>query len=245
MPIWIATAFQAQNCPKHNTIVFRASRDILDAFHLAPNGQQYRRLLERFEHVFNATIYVELQKGNTRVVERYQLMQRLALTIGRRDACNQYNLWQSQIVLDPYFAEQLRSSPVPIDLETVIALKDKPSALDLYIWQSYRSWTLAQQGRKRHVAVPLDTAVGLFAQLGYQIQSHARAVQSLKIAQRYVRAAWPECRNGYDPKTGRFLVYPSRAVHRQARIQLPGVRNPPPPQERIIAGKADLTLERS
>ncbi|MBL4571679.1 MAG: replication initiator protein A [Gammaproteobacteria bacterium] len=228
LPIWLATAFQMLGCPESNVIRFRSAADILTAFKLGTDGRQYTRLRERIERVFHATYFVEDHSRPDRIsAERYQVMRRLELTISKRQKVNQWLLWDNSIELDPTFANDVRQAPVPIDLETVIALKDKPSALDLYCWQALRSHQLMRLGRA--TAVPLFGDTGLVAQLGTQGQQPRKLRQMLNLAQGYVKAAWPECPNYITRKNGRdvFVLRPAQAVVLKSKCKLPGVRGGP------------------
>ncbi len=123
---------------------------------------------------------------------------------------------ENLIELDPTFANDIRQAPVPVDMETIIALKDKPSALDLYCWQALRSYQLTKTGRL--AVVPLFGDTGLVAQLGTQGQQPRKLRQMLSLAQGYVKAAWPECPNDITRKNGRdiFILRPAWAVAQKA-----------------------------
>jgi len=242
LPIWMATAFQMLGCPESNEIRFRSAADILTAFNLGTDGRQYTRLRERIERVFHATYFVEDHSRPDRIsTERYQIMRRLELTISKRQKVNQWLLWDNLIELDPTFANDIRQAPVPIDMETIIALKDKPSALDLYCWQALRSYQLTKTGRP--AVVPLFGDTGLVAQLGTQGQQPRKLRQMLSLAQGYVKAAWPECPNYITRKNGRdiFILRPARAVAPKSKCTLPGVRGRPRIEE---AGRPNLVLLR-
>jgi hypothetical protein len=55
---------------------------------------------------------------------------------------DQQSLWENRITLTEEFFEALKSSPVPLDWRILRALKQSPMALDLYMWLSYRMFTL-------------------------------------------------------------------------------------------------------
>jgi hypothetical protein len=54
----------------------------------------------------------------------------------------QQSLWESRIILSEQFFKVLKSSPVPLDWRILKALKQSPMALDLYMWLSYRMFSL-------------------------------------------------------------------------------------------------------
>ena len=51
-------------------------------------------------------------------------------------------LWESKIRLGEDFFNEIINHPVPIDMNTLTALKRSPLGLDLYLWLVYRTFTL-------------------------------------------------------------------------------------------------------
>ncbi|WKB50534.1 replication protein RepA [Eleftheria terrae] len=47
--------------------------------------------------------------------------------------------WKSRVLLTEYFFNELRSSPVPIDLRAYRALRGSPLAMDVYTWLTFRN----------------------------------------------------------------------------------------------------------
>lgn len=62
---------------------------------------------------------------------------------------DQHSLWESRIVLSEKFYQLLLSAPVPLDWRILKALKRSPMALDLYMWLSYRVFTLERPQKIR------------------------------------------------------------------------------------------------
>ena len=52
------------------------------------------------------------------------------------------SLWESKIQLSEPFFNEIIQHPVPIDMNTLTALKRSPLGLDLYLWLTYRTFTL-------------------------------------------------------------------------------------------------------
>ena len=57
---------------------------------------------------------------------------------------NQKSLFNSTVMLSERFYEEVRTSPVPIDMRAMKALKKSPLALDIYFWLTYRLSYLRQ-----------------------------------------------------------------------------------------------------
>ena len=51
-------------------------------------------------------------------------------------------LWSSRVTLSQKFFEEMTSSPVPIDLRALKALKRSPLRLDIYSWLTWRLYSV-------------------------------------------------------------------------------------------------------
>ena len=60
---------------------------------------------------------------------------------------NQEMLFDSWIELSEGFFESITASPVPLNMESIRALKRSPLALDLYAWLVYRSYVVTQKNK--------------------------------------------------------------------------------------------------
>jgi len=52
---------------------------------------------------------------------------------------DQAGLWESTLTLSEEFYEEVTTSPIPIDIRALRALKRSPLALDIYIWLTFRT----------------------------------------------------------------------------------------------------------
>lgn len=206
IPIWLATAFKVMGQPDDNTIRFRCASDIWRAFidrrrhddGSHAGGFELRRLRDGIARVFGSTYLVEDHgQGQNLRADSYRLIRRVDLWFHRQQHLNQYTLWQNTVELDSVFADDLRRASVPIDLDGVRALKAIPAALDLYVWQAWRSYRLTIRGQDAEV--PVFGEAGLLAQLGTTTENPRKAKQLLRRWQQRVRAAWPECPNEFTP----------------------------------------------
>jgi len=57
---------------------------------------------------------------------------------------NEDSLWESELILGGDFYEELIANPVPINLDAMKALKGSALALDIYVWLTYRYFTLTR-----------------------------------------------------------------------------------------------------
>ncbi len=239
LPIWLATAYSVCGQPEDGVIRFRAVRDILSAFDMPPAGSEFRALKSRILRFTHATLFVyderqsEATAGSERkVIRRYNLIDAVDLWFDRHGRQpNQYTLWQNYITLSRSFAAALREKKMPLDLDTVCALKDRPMALDLYVWQAHRSWELFHLKRDS-ASVPVFGEEGLLAQFGSQVASEKKARQLLRANQKLVEGVWRSCPNHLTKDGNRLVLRPAEAL-KNARLALPGV-SPRPPVQRLL-----------
>ena len=55
---------------------------------------------------------------------------------------NEPSLWDSKVLLSEAFFNEIINHPVPLDMNTLTALKRCSLGLDLYLWLTYRTFTL-------------------------------------------------------------------------------------------------------
>lgn len=242
-PLWLATAFNAAGQPADNVIRFRSAGDILAAFRQTPDGESRQRLRERMQRWQHTTIDVDASDEDGVHHLSYGLIEETHLWFQRKGgATNQYSLWQNVIKLGSKFADGLRKNAIPVDFETVVALRDIPGALDLYIWQAHRSWELYRAGAVRPTAVPIPS---LLAQLGTQSPPR-KAKQLMKGWQNVVKDVWRNCPNYIDWDRNLFMLHAGQAVFERSTASLPGVVPVPPvPLRPLVLGDpeaADLVV---
>lgn len=61
----------------------------------------------------------------------------------------QGSLWESYIELSKKFHQAILENPVPLRTDILVALKKSPLALDVYMWISYRLFTLQNAGQEQ------------------------------------------------------------------------------------------------
>ena len=124
-------------------------------------------------------------------------------------------LWESKIYLGEDFFSEIINHPVPIDMNTLTALKRSSLGLDLYLWLVYRTFALR---------APLHLTWRLvYRQFGVDpakagnketIQNFRREVlRELKK----IQIAWPEL--NYAMAHGALIIQPSKPAVPPARLQ--------------------------
>ena len=104
------------------------------------------RLRNQVNRLFGCTVSLIYEDENRRATVNSLIADRTELwwTPARPD---QVGLWESKILLsEPFFNEIIRH-PVPLDMNTIKALKRCALGLDLYLWLTYRIFTLKSPQR--------------------------------------------------------------------------------------------------
>ena len=124
-------------------------------------------------------------------------------------------LWNSRIRLGEDFFNEIISHPVPLDMNTLKALKRSPLGLDLYFWLVYRTFSLTS---------PLYLSWRqLYRQFGAYPSKDSDKVTVQAFRRKLLRelnkikAAWPGL--NYGTAKGELVLYPSKPSIAQAQAQ--------------------------
>ena len=162
------------------------------------------RLRNQMRRLFNAHVQLiyEDQHGEATVNALITDRTELWWTPNRPD---QAGLWESKILLsEPFFQEIIRH-PVPLDMNTLTALRRSSLGLDLYLWLTYRTFTLRAPLRL--------TWRQVYRQFGLDPAraSDHRTVQNFrsKILRelKKIKLAWPDL--NYSTGKGVLILSPS------------------------------------
>ena len=116
------------------------------------------------------------------------------------------SLWESKIYLGEQFFNEIIRHPVPLDLNTLTALKRSPLGLDLYLWLTYRMFSLRASLRLSWRQV--------YRQFGVDPAkaSDKRTVDAFRTKclreLKKIKLAWPELT--YATAKGVLILYPSK-----------------------------------
>jgi hypothetical protein len=72
----------------------------------------------------------------------------------------QIAIWESTITLSPKFFEEITSSPVPLRLKTLEALRNSSMALDVYCWLTYKNFYARHPSRIPWEALQMQFGAG-------------------------------------------------------------------------------------
>ena len=106
----------------------------------SPRGDR-ARLKNQMRRLFTCSVQLVYAEGDHEVVVSSYIADRAEFwwSVTRPDAPA---LWDSTIQLGEKFFEEIIARPVPLDLNTLKALKRSPLGLDLYFWLVYRTYTI-------------------------------------------------------------------------------------------------------
>ena len=104
-------------------------------------GGVQTRLRNQMNRLFGCTVSLIYEDENGRATVNSLIADRTELwwTSNRPD---QAGLWESKIELSEKFFQEIIRHPVPIDINTLTALKRSTLGLDLYLWLVYRTFAL-------------------------------------------------------------------------------------------------------
>ena len=121
---------------------------------------------------------------------------------------DQSSLWDSKIYLGEAFFNEIIRHPVPLDMNTLTALKRSTLGLDLYLWLTYRTFALR---------APLRLT---WKQLYQQFGAHPAQASNNVTVQNFrrevlrelkkIKMAWPDL--NYTTAPGLLILHPSTPV---------------------------------
>ena len=105
------------------------------------SGEKHTRLRNQMKRLFGCTVSMiyENERGEARVSSLVADRTVFWWSEGKPD---EPMLWDSKIRLGEDFFNEIINHPVPLNLNTLNALKRSPLGLDLYLWLVYRTFTL-------------------------------------------------------------------------------------------------------
>ena len=168
------------------------------------SGDKHTRLRNQMRRLFGCTVELIYQDehGERSIASRIADRTEFWWNPKRPD---DRTLWNSKIELGEKFFHEVITNPVPIDLNTLRAMKRSPLGLDLYLWLTYRTFGLK---RPLRLTWPL-----LYRQFGADpARSNDKLIVNdfrkdcLRELQK-IKDAWPDLH--YQTVKGALLLSPS------------------------------------
>ena len=162
------------------------------------------KLRNQMKWLFDCTVKLTYKGERSEASVKAVIADRTAFWWNERKP-GERTLWNSKIELSEKFFNEIISHPVPIDMNTLTALKRSTLGLDLYLWLTYRTFTLR---------APLQlTWRHLYRQFGARPDKasdkftvHAFRYKVLRELKK-IKLAWPEL--NYMTPPGVLILHPS------------------------------------
>ena len=103
------------------------------------SGEKHTRLRNQMKRLFGCTVSMIYEDEHGEQFVSSLIAERGEFWWSKPD---EPMLWESKIELGEKFYNEIINHPVPLNLNTLNALKRSPLGLDLYLWLVYRTFTL-------------------------------------------------------------------------------------------------------
>ena len=167
-------------------------------------GGVQTRLRNQMNRLFGCTVSLiyEDESGFVRVTSSVADKQEFWWSNHKPD---ELSLWESKIELGEKFFNEIIRHPVPLDMNTLTALKRSTLGLDLYLWLVYR--TFALRAPQRLTWKQLYQQFGAHpAQASDKFTVHAFRYKVLRELKK-IKLAWPAL--NYSTPPGVLILHPS------------------------------------
>jgi Plasmid encoded RepA protein. len=116
---------------------------------------------------------------------------------------SQPTLWENWIQIGEEFFKAITTSPVPVDMRALKALKKSPLALDIYAWATYTAYQTQKNGQSRSISWEI-----LHQQFGAEYKDTYEFSRKAWNALKKVQSVYPEL--GIERVKGGIMVLPSK-----------------------------------
>ena len=148
---WVCTeAVRTQN---RELVLGKSLSEFMRTLGMEPVGGVRTRLRNQMQRLFSAHVSLVYEDKRDMVIAGSQVADRTELWWNDRKP-EERVLWDSKIYLGEAFFNEIIRHPVPLDMNTLTALKRCSLGLDLYLWTAYRTFSLnrglGNNGTKTH-----------------------------------------------------------------------------------------------
>ncbi len=144
MMAWMTT--EAVRTKQRELVLGDSMSEFMGQLDMMPTGGRWgsiTRLRDQSRRLFTTSISCFYDGENAAGESGFRIADR-HLVWWDPQSPNQQSLFNSTVTLSERFYEEVRTSPVPIDMRAMKALKKSPLALDVYFWLTYRLSYLRQ-----------------------------------------------------------------------------------------------------
>ena len=144
MMAWMTT--EAVRTKQRELVLGDSMSEFMDQLDMMPTGGRWgsiTRLRDQSRRLFTTSVSCFYDSANAAGESGFRIADRHLLWWDPQSP-NQQSLFNSTVMLSERFYDEVRTSPVPIDMRAMKALKKSPLALDVYFWLTYRLSYLRQ-----------------------------------------------------------------------------------------------------
>ena len=169
------------------------------------SGGTQTRLRNQMDRLFNASVRLTYEDERGKQFVASHIADRGEFWWDERKP-DEYSLWDSKIRLGEDLFNEIIQHPVPLDMNTLAALKRSPLGLDFYLWLNYRNFALRAPLRLSWRA--------LYRQFGADPAkaSDKRTVDAFRTDSlrelKKIKLAWPDLH--YVTAKGVLILFPSK-----------------------------------
>jgi len=196
---WITT--EVTRTKERKVFLGNSLSEFMRELGLVPTGGRWgsiRRLKDQTQRLFQSTISFEYNDEKQKSWLNMQIAPKGQLWWDTKQP-EQDELFGSWIELGEDFFNALTSSPVPVDMRALKALKQSPLALDLYMWLTYRMSYLDKK-----TAIPWKS---LQQQFGADYKRSGHFVEKSKDILKKIQILYPDLK--LEEARGRLILHPS------------------------------------
>ena len=168
------------------------------------DGRGQARLRNQMDRLFNCSVSMIYEDEHGKQFVNSHIANRGEFWWNERKP-DQAALWESKIHLGEDFFNEIIRHPVPLDMNTLKALKRSPLGLDLYLWLTYRIFALTtpQQLTWKQVYCQFGAHP---AKASNKFTVHAFRYKVLRELKK-IKLAWKDL--NYTTPPGLLILYPS------------------------------------
>ena len=191
---------------KDRTIVLGNSlNQFMHELEMVPTGGRWgsiTRLKKQMARLFGCAIGYKLEDETGLHLAQTKITKEVHLWWDPKQP-GQSTIWDSHVVLDHDFFDEIIHNPVPVDLRALTALKRSPMAIDIYTWLTYRMSYLQRPTGISWEQLQLQMGAGY----SFDPLSRKNFQRAFTKHLKSVLTIYPEARVGQE--RGRLILKPS------------------------------------
>ena len=202
---WMCT--EAVKTQSPDLVLGRSLSEFMEKLGMPPVGSGRARLRNQITRLFNAGVRLVYEDAEGEVSMGSMVASRAALWWDPKRP-NESSLWESTVRVGAELFQEIINHPVPIEMSTLKALSRSPLGLDLYLWLTYRVFTL-----EKSVRLPWKLLYQQFGAEPAKAEDRFVVMNFRKKCLRElvkIKVAWPEL--NYSIDKGVLVLSPSRML---------------------------------